>query len=73
MFVWLKLLGVDDSKTLIKEKAVEKRVLLLPGVEFYPNPCISAHVRASFSTATESEMDEALSRLASILREAQNK
>ncbi|KAJ3097175.1 hypothetical protein HDU97_005094 [Phlyctochytrium planicorne] len=71
MFVWLKLLGVDDSSTLIKEKAAEKKVLLVPGFEFFPNPRVTPYVRASFSTATGHEIDIALSRLAEVIREAQ--
>jgi len=31
MFVWLQLLGVKDSTRLIKERAVVKKVLLVPG------------------------------------------
>lgn len=33
MFVWLKLKGITDSSSLIKTKAVEKKVLLVPGFE----------------------------------------
>eukprot|EP01112_Ceratiomyxa_fruticulosa_P024360 TRINITY_DN996_c0_g1_i1.p1 TRINITY_DN996_c0_g1~~TRINITY_DN996_c0_g1_i1.p1 ORF type:complete len:501 (-),score=122.09 TRINITY_DN996_c0_g1_i1:88-1389(-) len=70
MFVWFKLLGIKDSRVLIKEKAVNKKVLLVPGVSFIPNPTTpSNYVRASYSTASLPEMDEALRRLASLLKE----
>ncbi|KAJ3129428.1 hypothetical protein HK100_008648 [Physocladia obscura] len=71
MFVWIKLLGIDDSASLIKQKAVEKKVLLVPGFEFFPNPKTTPYVRASFSTATAEEIDIALARLAEIIREEQ--
>ena len=32
MFLWLNLKGVEDSKALVQERAVEKKVLLLPGI-----------------------------------------
>ncbi|KAJ3023775.1 UNVERIFIED_CONTAM: hypothetical protein HDU68_008458 [Siphonaria sp. JEL0065] len=71
MFVWIKLLGVTDSASLIKTKAMEKKVLMVPGFEFFPNPKTTPYVRASFSTATAEEIDIALSRLAEIIREEQ--
>jgi len=70
MFVWMNLLGITDTKALISEKAVEKKVLLVPGVAFSTDPNTpSSYVRASFSTATEEQMDEALKRLASLVKD----
>jgi len=68
MFVWFKILGIQSSEKLIKEKALEQKVLLVPGVAFTPNGEDSPFVRASFSTATPEEMDEALRRFAALLR-----
>lgn len=31
MFVWMKLLGIEDSTPVIKKRAVEAKVLLVPG------------------------------------------
>eukprot|EP01098_Paradermamoeba_levis_P006140 TRINITY_DN2548_c0_g1_i2.p1 TRINITY_DN2548_c0_g1~~TRINITY_DN2548_c0_g1_i2.p1 ORF type:complete len:321 (-),score=75.79 TRINITY_DN2548_c0_g1_i2:227-1189(-) len=72
MFVWLKLRNILDSNHLIKTKALDKKVLLVPGVAFSPaGPSkASNYVRASFSLATDQEMEVALSRLALLLREA---
>ena len=36
MFVWINLLGVADSFKLITDRAVEEKVLLVPGVAFDP-------------------------------------
>ncbi|TPX65016.1 hypothetical protein CcCBS67573_g08246 [Chytriomyces confervae] len=71
MFVWIKLSGISDSSSLIKMKAVEKKVLLVPGFEFFPNPKVTPYVRASFSTATYEEIDLALARLADLIRSEQ--
>lgn len=57
MFVWIKLAGVQDSKALIEEKAREKKVLLMPGQAFVPSSKATSYVRASFSIATETDMD----------------
>jgi len=70
MFIWIKLVGFSDSQSLIKEKALEKKVLMVPGQSFMPNNEISRCVRASFSTATEAQMEEALKRLASLLHDS---
>lgn len=67
MFFWMRLLGVSDSKSLIKERAIEKKVLLLPGAEFLPNGGVSSFVRASFSTASPEQMEEAIKRLSLLL------
>jgi len=68
MFFWFKPHGIDDSFSLIKEKAVAAKVLLVPGQAFMPDRSKSPFVRAAFSTATEAEMDEALGRFASLLK-----
>ncbi|KAG0005726.1 hypothetical protein BGZ65_010318 [Modicella reniformis] len=72
MFVWFTLKGIEDSFDLILNKAMEKKVLLVPGIEFYCHPEKSGPsqcVRASFSNVTEQDMDLGLERLASLLRE----
>lgn len=71
MFVWLELLGVADSHALISEHAVSAKVLLVPGTSFMPDSSPSSHVRAAFSTASPDDIDEALKRLAGLLRNAQ--
>lgn len=68
MFLWLKLLGVQDSMALIASKAVEAKVLLIPGQSCSPSNAVSAHVRAAFSTATDAELDTAMQRLAALLK-----
>ncbi|KAF9178828.1 hypothetical protein BGZ50_007447 [Haplosporangium sp. Z 11] len=72
MFIWFYLKGIEDSFDLILTKAVEKKVLLVPGIEFYCDPLGSGpsqFVRASFSNVSETDMDLGLERLASLLKE----
>ena len=69
MFVWMKLLGVDDTQEWIETKAIESKVLLVPGSVFLPNPHPSQYVRAAYSTASPEDMDTALQRLARLLSE----
>ena len=72
MFSWIKLLnGIEDSDALVMEKAVGKKVLLVPGTSFMPQQGTKTpYVRASFSTASPEQIDEALQRLAALVREA---
>jgi kynurenine/2-aminoadipate aminotransferase len=67
MFVWLKLLGVEDSLELIKTDAVAEKVLLVPGAAFSVGGP-SGYVRAAYSTASPDDMEEAMVRLARLLR-----
>jgi kynurenine/2-aminoadipate aminotransferase len=69
MFVWIKLLGIQDSASLISSKAVDKKVLLVPGFEFYPNARKTPYVRAAYSIASESDIDIGLQRLADLIEE----
>ena len=70
MFSWIHLHGIDDSFALISEHAVREKVLLVPGSVFLP--CLDAKsgfVRAAYSTASPEDMDEAMARLARLLKE----
>jgi len=73
MFVWFRILNpsVKDSEDLIKRKAVEKKVLFVPGKAFAPDNRPSQYVRASFSSASPEQMDEALKRFAELLKECE--
>jgi len=68
MFLWLRLLGISDSQSLIEKEAVQAKVLMVPGRAFSSLPDTSPYVRASFSTANPDQMDEALRRFAALLR-----
>ena len=75
MFFWLRMrdeLGIRDTGELITSKAAKAKVLMLPGKVFYPlsdprsQQC--PFVRASFSKATEQEMEVGLGRFAKLVR-----
>ena len=69
MFLWLKLTHVRDSRALIQEKARERKVLLVPGADFASEQgAISSYVRASFSTASAVDMEEAVGQLSDLWR-----
>mmetsp|Transcript_15746 Transcript_15746/g.47233 ORF Transcript_15746/g.47233 Transcript_15746/m.47233 type:complete len:370 (-) Transcript_15746:1335-2444(-) len=74
MFLWIRLTHVADSRALILQEAVSARVLMVPGALFQVNgQSPSSFVRASFSLATEAEMDTALQRVADLLRAHQQR
>lgn len=67
MFLWIKLNGIDDTKALIEEKAAAANVLFVPGQSFDPLDRPSPYIRASFSTASDKDMDVAMERLAGLI------
>jgi kynurenine/2-aminoadipate aminotransferase len=71
MFLWFRLLGIDNTKTLIEEKAAKSNILLVPGQAFSPLDEPSEFVRASFSTASDADMDLAMQRLARLILDNQ--
>eukprot|EP01100_Stratorugosa_tubuloviscum_P003745 TRINITY_DN1902_c0_g1_i1.p1 TRINITY_DN1902_c0_g1~~TRINITY_DN1902_c0_g1_i1.p1 ORF type:complete len:450 (-),score=189.85 TRINITY_DN1902_c0_g1_i1:54-1403(-) len=73
MFCWFKLIGIEDSQKLVTEKAVNKKVLLLPGCHFMINNKLSNHVRASYSIASKEQLNEALKRFADLLKQELSK
>ena len=59
MFVWIKLNGIDDTTALIQKRALDKKILLIPGSVFeVEDGKLSSYCRASYSFATEEVMDE---------------
>jgi len=76
MFMWFKLLlppaeGCEegDSDDVITRRAFKQKILALPGTSFYPNGRKTAYVRAAFSVLAEEYFDEAVRRLAEIVKE----
>lgn len=68
MFLWFKLNDFEDTTSLIHTKAKEQKVLFVPGSAFSPRG-VSSYIRASYSTASTEQMEEAMKRLASLIRE----
>ena len=66
------LVAVEDSNDLIMERAIEKKILMVPGASFAPTNSDtspkSTYARASYSTASVEEMDKTCLRLREPLR-----
>lgn len=69
MFVWLKLIGIDDSSVLVKTKCAEAKVLAIPGEACVVDDKPSPFIRCAFSTASDADIDEALRRLGNLLKQ----
>nr|XP_027783024.1 kynurenine/alpha-aminoadipate aminotransferase, mitochondrial isoform X1 [Marmota flaviventris] len=70
MFLWIKMKGIPDTEQLIKEKALKKEVLMLPGNAFYVDSSApSPYFRVSFSSVSPEQMDVAFQRLAQLIKE----
>lgn len=70
MFVWVKILGLEDVYDIVMEKCMSQGLFVLPGHAFNQNPDQkSQNIRISYSYVTEAEIDEGLSILAKVLKE----
>ncbi|XP_069165273.1 kynurenine/alpha-aminoadipate aminotransferase, mitochondrial [Procambarus clarkii] len=70
MFFWIKVLGLEDSRALVEEKAARRGVVAVPGCCFMvkeKDPC--SYLRVSYSVVTPDEMDKAFKLLAKAIRE----
>ncbi|KAJ3311111.1 hypothetical protein HDV04_004425 [Boothiomyces sp. JEL0838] len=67
LFFWIKLNNVPDTFDLINKKAVDSKVVLLPGVEFLPLRGNSSFVRAAFSFAHPDHLELGAERLGKLL------
>lgn len=68
MFIYFRLPGVTDSKKLVETKALDAKVIMVPGQAFSPKDEPSNCVRAAFSVASDQDMDTALARFAKLLK-----
>ncbi|KNE73151.1 hypothetical protein AMAG_17348 [Allomyces macrogynus ATCC 38327] len=66
MFLWFKLTTVKDALALARGPAMDRKVLLLPGIHCVPSVKPGekdAYVRATYALATEEMMVEGMKRL----------
>ncbi|PVD23651.1 hypothetical protein C0Q70_16924 [Pomacea canaliculata] len=70
LFLWVRVLGVKDSK-FICEKALDKKLVVVYGGYFHvfkgPSPCI----RLSYALPSEEDCEQAIKMLGEIIREVQ--
>jgi len=70
MFLWIKVPGIADTKSMIEEKALVKEVMLVPGCAFEVDEAApSQYLRAAFSVATGEQIDVAFQRLRILIDE----
>jgi 2-aminoadipate transaminase len=68
-FTWLTLPDGGDAGDLAR-RAVERGVAIVPGALFFPDDRGGNNVRLSFSLVAETEIDEGIERLASLVASA---
>ncbi|XP_071119658.1 kynurenine/alpha-aminoadipate aminotransferase, mitochondrial-like [Haliotis cracherodii] len=68
MFLWMKLLGVEDSRPIC-QKLIQKGAVVVQGHIFCPASVNSPYIRVSYSYSSEADLDQGFSWLAEILRE----
>jgi 2-aminoadipate transaminase len=66
MFVWLRLPGSETTSVLTE--AVEAGVAFVPGSAFAVDRDLGDHLRLSFATVAADQLDEAVRRLAEVVR-----
>ena len=67
MFVWARLRGLIDASALLP-MALASGVAYVPGAAFAELDCFRDRLRLSFATLTVSELREAVTRLATVVR-----
>ncbi|MBN1349386.1 PLP-dependent aminotransferase family protein [candidate division KSB1 bacterium] len=72
MFIWFRLPDVFDSHRMLDLKAIESRVLLVPGDAFSTQNGCKNCVRASFSMVTPEQIDEGMKRFGQMIRETES-
>lgn len=68
-FLWMKVRGIKNTWKMLMKNGVAEGVIMTPGVAFMKDSSKSCNaIRASFTKATELEMDLAMERLALLIR-----
>lgn len=57
-FIWLKLIGIDDTSNFVKEKCVSNGIFVIPGNVFnYDINKPDQFIRLSYSYGTQEEIE----------------
>jgi len=74
MFLWLKIIGLNDAKQLVTTKCLDKLIVFTPGYALSANTQKpSPYIRISYSLASSEEVDRGISLLAEAIREELSK
>jgi len=68
MFFWIKVLGIKDTSKIVTERLLKKYVAFLPGKSCTMDDVDTPYLRASFSIATDEEINQGLKMLADCIR-----
>ena len=69
MFLWLRVLGLEDTRAMIMKEGIANNVLLVPGSFFQANSdALSPYLRASYSMTGPERIDVGLERLAKLIK-----
>ena len=69
MFLWVTCPeGIDTNELM--QKAIEQKVVFVPGRDFFPDGSGNRYMRLNFSNATEEKIKEGIGRLAQVCHEA---
>lgn len=67
--MWVEILNVEDTRTLVTTLATEYNVLFVPGSAFYfKDDSPSKFVRMAFSFTAEENLEVAVDKLGQLLR-----
>ncbi len=66
MFLWVSVDGVDTTELL--QASVQKSVVFVPGLSFYPHHDVTDGMRLNFSNAGEEHIREGIRRLATVIK-----
>lgn len=70
LFLWVKVLGIEDTEEMIMVRAVEKKVLMLSGNHYYPDSSQkSPYARISFSVAPLEDIETGIRFFAEMIKE----
>ena len=69
MFLWMSCPEGIDAGAMLPE-AIERKVLFVPGRDFFPDGSGSRFMRLNFSNAPETKIETGIARLAEVAREA---
>lgn len=70
MFLWLKVLGLEDTKHIIESECEKRDLILVPGsVCLWDSAQPSPYIRACYSLATPDKADRGFKILADVIKE----
>ncbi|CAI6350117.1 unnamed protein product [Macrosiphum euphorbiae] len=70
MFLWLKIIGLNDAKKLVTDRCLDKLIILAPGYALSANnENPSPYIRISYSIASPEDVDRGILLLAEAIRE----